>query len=217
MALVIEHSDEVANILSYYDSATEAQRADGQAWYPLAGRIVEAIASATDTDAVRVAYALSALSPRNPWRWNVADAYSYAAARKAGMTMPSATTFKRNQLAAWQALGQDGQPWKTAAPKVTAFVAAIMGAPEAVVIDTWAFRAATGRSPKGSEAGKASVYDRLAEAYTIAASVRGVEPRAMQAIVWLVVQTEGLASLRKGRHDLSFKAGTPDFVRELLS
>jgi hypothetical protein len=209
------HGDMVTAIVGYYDSASPAQRADGQAWYPLAQGIVEAIGKATNTDVVKVAYALAALSPRNPWRWNVADCYSYCAARRAGLTMPKATTFKRNQVAAWTALGQDGQPWLSAAPKVNAFVAAIMGNPLSVVVDVWAVKAAT--HGLADYVGTDKRYLAVAAAYTEAAALRGVLPRDMQAIVWLVVQTEGLASSRTGRHDKAFKAGTHPLVVELLS
>ena len=210
------HGDLVTNILSVYDRATPEQRASGARWYPLAGTIVEAIAASTGTDPVRVCLALSALSPRNPWRWNVADCYSFAEARAQGRTMPRATTFKRNQLRAWAALGDGIMPWAGTAPKVRAFVKAIMGDSEAVVVDTWAYRIAVGTAPKrGSFAEK--LYEPIAHAYNVAANLRGVEPRSMQAITWLVAQTEGLATHRTGRHDLTFKAGTPDFVRALLA
>lgn len=210
-----DHQSMVTAIVGYYDSASDAQRADGQAWYPLAGDVVEAIAKATNSDAVKVAYALAALSPRNPWRWNVADCYSYCAARRAGLTMPKATTFKRNQAAAWQALSKDGQPWLSSAPKVNAFVAAIMGNPLSVVVDVWAVKAAT--HGVADYVGTDKRYAAVSAAYVEAASIRGVLPRDMQAIVWLVVQTEGLASSRTGRHDKAFKRGTHPMVVELLS
>lgn len=203
----------VENILATYHRATLEQRASGRRWYPLAGRIVEAIAADTRSDAVRVAYALSALSPRNPWRWNVADAYSFAEARQQGRTMPRATTFKRNQEAAWLALSSDTAPWCTAAPKVSAFVAAIMGNPLSVVVDVWAVRVALTEDRKTITL---SDYVDIAEAYKDAARAIGEQPRDMQAITWLVAQTEGLATHRTGRHDLTFKAGTPDVVRSMF-
>lgn len=210
------HEDMVEAIVRTYSRATLEQRDDGRNWYPLAGRIVQSIAEATGTNAVRIAYALAALSPRNPWRWNVADAYRFAAAHRAGEPMPSATTFKRNWHAAWRALDADGQPWVSAARKVTAFVAAINGDPSAVVIDVWAYRIAVGRTPRWN-AVKDSEFNAIVAAYEAAARALREEPRAVQAITWLVAQSEGLASKRVGRHDLAFKAGTPDFVKALLA
>lgn len=209
------HDDMVANILTYYRSASDQQLADGRHWYPLAGRIVAAIAAETHSDRAKVAYALAALSPRNPWRWNVADCYSYAAARAEGRTMPKATTFKRNQLAAWQALADDGQPWVTSAPKVTAFVKAVNGVEDAVVVDVWAVRIATGG--RRSEVRSDKDYADIAAAYVEAARQAHEKPRDIQAITWIVAQTEGLASHRVGRHDRTFKAGTSAFILLLMS
>lgn len=210
----LDHDVMVAAILAVYDRATPAQVSDGRAWYPLAGRVVAAIGDAVGINPTRVAYALSALSPRNPWRWNVADAYAFAAARAEGRTMPTATTFRRNQLNAWQALGQDAAPWATAAPKVNAFVAAILGDSSAVVVDTWAYRVALNTRPKGV---RGKEYGPIAEAYMAAAKLRNEAPAHMQAITWLVAQTEGLASHRRGRHDLAWKSGTPDWLKEAVS
>ena len=206
----------VDNILSYYDSSTEGQREAGAAWYPQAHKVASVISEATGVDVHRIVLAISALSPRNPWRWNIFDAYSFAVARINGRTMPSATTFKRNQLAAWRALDPSTDiVWYTSAPKVRAFVAAILGDVESVVVDTWAVRVATGGSK--SRVANDAEYAHVAHAYNVAANLRGVEPRAMQAITWLVAQTEGLASQRRGRHDLSFKAGTPDWLKEAIA
>lgn len=214
MSNSLDHGDMVHNILSYWQAATPEQHEEGAAWYGKAGRIVDAIAHEAGMPASRVAFALAALSPRNPWRWNVADCFAYATARKAGMTMPKATTFKRNQLRAWKALGQDGSPWDSEAPKVTAFVAAILGDSYAVVVDQWAYRVAT---LARSKAISPKAYRAVAAAYIEAAALAGTTPSTMQAVTWLVAQSEGLASLRAGRHDLTFKAGTHEFVKELLS
>lgn len=210
----LNHGDMVANIVDTYQRASTDQLVAGRQWYPAARKLVEAIGFQTDTDTQRVCFALAALSPRNPWLWNVADTYSFAVARKAGRTMPTATTFKRNQRRAWEALGNTVAPWTTKARKVNAFVAAIMGDSSAVVVDTWAYRVAT--TVKAKDAVRDGEYMLVAAAYEAAARITGETPRDLQAITWLVAQTEGLASLRKGRHDLSFKAGTPDFVKDLL-
>ncbi len=203
------------SILAVYDSATGDQKVAGRAWYGVAGNVVTAIADQTGIVEERIAYALAALSPRNPWRWNVADTYCFAVAAGSGGDMPSATTFKRNQRAAWRALADGGQPWLSAALKVRAFVRAVTGDADAVVVDVWAYRVAKGVSP--DRAVKAGEYGPIADAYRQAAALRGESPSSMQAITWLVAQTEGLATRRTGRHDLAFKAGTPEFVKGLFS
>lgn len=211
---ILDHGDMVANIIDAYRRASAEQSLAGRQWYPAAYRLVESIADATGINTERITFAIAALSPRNPWRWNVFDAYSFAAARAEGRTMPRATTFKRNWARAWQALDYGQDPWTSAAPKVRAFVAAINGDTESVVVDQWAYRVATTKSVKAI---KGSVYDRVATAYVHAARLTGETPRDLQAITWLVAQTEGLASHRSGRHDLAFKAGTPEWMKEALS
>lgn len=208
-----DHTAMVDSILAVYDRATPAQCEAGRFWYDDARAIANVIADASGIAVDRIVFAIAALSPRNPWRWNIADAYAFAMARAEGRTMPRATTFKRNWLRAWQALGQEGDPWVTEAPKVRAFVQCIMGDAEAVVVDTWAYRVAVGEKP---HVVRPKDYQPIAHAFNVAANLRGELPAHMQAITWLVAQTEGLASHRTGRHDLAFKAGTPDQLKELL-
>lgn len=213
---IADHADMVANILAYWDSATPVQREAGARWYPEAGKLATLIAEQTGIDTRRVVLAIAALSPRNPWRWNVFDAYSYAVARTEGRVMPRATTFKRNQAAAWKALDPTTEtPWLTSAPKVRALVEAILGDTDSVVVDTWAVRVATFGSKR--RVATDADYAEVAHAYNVAANLRGVEPATMQAVTWLVVQSEGLATFRRGRHDLAFKTGTPDWLKEALA
>lgn len=207
--------DMVANILSYYRSATQEQLQAGRGWYPAAESLAHVISRATGTDLRRVVLAIAALSPRNPWRWNVFDAYAFAEARAEGRTMPRATTFHRNSAAAWRALDPATEtPWLTTAPKVKAFVSAILGDGESVVVDTWAVRVATAfvKSRVATDA----EYAYVAHAYNVAANLVHHEwPRDLQAITWLVARTEGTALIRPSNAD-TFKAGTPEFLREAL-
>ena len=203
-----------AAIVATYASATDAQRDAGRAWYPAAGAIARAIAEHADADAERVAYVMAALSPRNPWRWNVQDAFAFIVAAAEGRERPSATTFEVNRDRAWRvATGAESDPWTTAAPKVRAFVAAILGDASSVVVDTWAMRVAT-------DGALHDVTDReyadVAAAYHAAALALGVAARDVQAVTWTVAQDAGLASSRRGRHDLTWKRGTAPFVRALF-
>jgi hypothetical protein len=209
------HGDMVDAIVVMYDHATPSQVYDGERWYAVAGRIVEAIAAETTTDTMRVAYALAALSPRNPWAWNVADAYAFAAAAAEGADMPTATTYGANQRAAWAALTSDEIPWTGTALKVRAFVSAVMGDEHSVVVDVWAMRVVT--NGERSEPRSVGVYRRVAYAYTEAARVLGVTPCTVQAVTWLVAQSAGLGSKRRNRHDRTCKRGTHPFVLDLLA
>ncbi len=201
-------------IVVTYRRATAAQLYDGEHWYGVARNIVDAIAAETTIDPTRVACALAALSPRNPWAWNVADAFAFASATWQGGEMPSATTYGANRRAAWAALTSDELPWASLALKVRAFAGAIMGNEWSVVVDVWAMRVVT--NGERSEAKSTGVYRRVAHAYTEAATVLGVTPCTAQAVTWLVAQSEGLGSTRRNRHDQTCKRGTPAFVRRLL-
>jgi hypothetical protein len=210
-ANVADHGDMAAAIIETYGRADDAQCIAGRAWYGTAGRMVRSIAVDAGMPAERVAHALAALSPRNPWRWNVADAYVFATAAAADPSgpIPAATTFRVNRARAWAALTLGHTAWATAAPKVTTFVAAILGDHGSIVIDTWAVRVATRGALTDVTDGE---YDRVARAYRDAAAMVGETPSAMQAITWIVAQTDGLASSRRGRHDMTFKRGTPERV-----
>lgn len=211
----LQHGDMVAAIIETYAAADDAQRASGRAWYGTAGRMVRSIAADTRTDAERVALALSALSPRNPWRWNVADAYVFATAARTDPAgaIPTATTFNVNRERAWCALTTGDASWATRAPKVRAFVAAILGDHGSVVVDVWAMRVAT-RGTRDSVTDRE--YDAVAAAYRDAAAMVGETPSAVQAITWIVAQSAGLGSNRRGRHDETFKRGTPPAVIALF-
>lgn len=208
-----DRGDMVANIIAARARATEAQVEAGRAWYPAASKIVSAIADATHTADHRVAHALAALSPRNPWRWNVADAFAFAAASAEGRTMPKATTFNRNRDAAWRALKADGQPWLSSAPKVRNFVAAILGDMSAIVVDTWAVRVATDGSKDRVATDRE--YYAVAHAYRQAAEQLGESPTELQAITWLVARTEGTATLTRSNSH-TYKAGTPMWLAALV-
>lgn len=213
----LDHGDMVNNILAYWDSASPDQIEAGARWYRQAGDIVRLIADQTGCDVPSVALTLSALSPRNPWNWNVADTYAFASAAAEGRTMPKATTFSRNREAGWRAItGQD--VWLTAAPKVTAFVRAILGEEDSVVVDTWAARVATAGTVSNSKGHTVTPkeYKAIAHAYVVAANLRGVPPSTMQAVTWLVARTEGTAVVKRSRHANTFKAGTPAWLMTAL-
>jgi hypothetical protein len=206
----------IDEIVATYERATPGQKAAGTSWYPDARSIVDVISAASGIDSHRVTHALAALSPRNPWAWNVADAYAFAMAAACGDPGPPlATTYSKNRVNAWDALTGDGAPWTTAAPKVRAFVRAIMGGTDSVVVDVWAVRVATGGLR--SEVRNVGDYRAIATAYSEAARILGVAPRDLQAITWLVASEAGLGSKRKSKIGLTCKRGTPAFLRHLLA
>jgi len=213
-------ADHVRAIIESYYHASDAQCAAGRAWYPFARTIVESIAEWSGMAPERVAAALAALSPRNPWMWNVQDAAAFAHAAGFGDPMPdSATTFGANARTAWAILTGTAD-WRTSAPKVRAFTRAIMGDASAVVVDVWAVRVAT-RGARDTVRNDAD-YGALASAYrTAAATLRNdhirITPRDLQAVTWLQAQSAGIGSRRQGRHTRSLKRGTLAIVALLLT
>lgn len=208
-------------ILATYQRASSADIATGRDWYPSAGRIVRAIAAEANACGVRsmpperVASAVAALSPRNPWYWNIADAHAFALAAASDGPMPTATTFSANARRAWSMLrGDSGADWSTEAPKVRAFVRAIMGDADSVVVDVWAMRVATGGLRDAVRPGE---YAAVAGAYRDASGIVGESPCDLQAITWLIGQREGMGSARIGRHDRTLKRGTAPIIAELLT
>lgn len=204
----------VSAIVATYHRASPEQVASGIAWYPSALDIVTRIADEASADVARVTYALAALSPRNPWLWNVADVYAFAMAARYGRPMPKATTFTRNAQLAWRALHDSREPWTSAAPKVKAFVNAILGDMDSVVVDVWATRVATEGRISAVPTGR---YDEVADAYRIAARHLGITPRTVQAVTWLVAQQDGQGSRRNGRHDRHPKRGTHPRIVTMLT
>lgn len=184
----------------------------GRDWYPAARRIVDALADWSGMAPDRLAAMVAALSPRNPWRWNVQDAAAFAVAIMANGEMPTATTFGQNRRTAW-AFGHGDADWKSAAPKVRSFVANIMGDTNAVTVDVWAIRVAT----RGTvSAVRKSQYETVAEAYRTVAAEVGMTPRDLQAVVWTMAVRTGLGQARKSTHSKACKRGTFDIVRTLV-
>jgi hypothetical protein len=155
----------------------------------------------------RVAAAIAALSPRNPWTWNVQDAAAYAFAVANGHDMPTATTFGANRRNAWAFLNGT-HDWTSSALKVRSFVSNIMGDLNAVTVDVWAIRVATGGLLDAVP--NDATYIMVANAYREAARIVGETPRDLQAITWLIAQTADNRAVKRP------KRGTFDVVLDAL-
>jgi hypothetical protein len=201
-----DHETMVANIVATFERASASQVERGRVWYRAANCIVSEIGLLTETPTHIVAYVLAALSPRNPWAWNVADAYAFCTAFADSQPMPTATTFKRNARNAWVALEERRYPWRGPALKVRAFVDAIMGECNAVVVDTWAARVAT--NGEVDYVPGVGAYRAIAAAYSDAARRVHMLPVEVQAITWLVAQSGGI--------NRPPKSGTPSVVIAML-
>lgn len=202
------------SIRAIFDQSTPDDRTAGEAWYPGAQAIAERIAAESGLPLDRVAAAIAALSPRNPWYWNVQDAAAFSLAAASGQAMPSATTFGANRERAWSLLHGESD-WATAALKVRSFVANICGDPDSVTVDVWAIRVAT--MGEQSTVKNDAQYREVADAYRAVAADLGLAPRDLQAITWVVAERIGLGSNRRGRHGQTLKRGTFPWVADLLA
>lgn len=206
--------DYSANIRGIFHLATAADIDAGREWYPTAGRLAAAIGDRTGHGADRIAAAMAALSPRNPWAWNVQDTAAVAEYAANGGDLPKVTTFGQNRDRAIAFL-LGAADWSSAALKVRSFVANICGDVDAVTVDVWAIRVATGGAC--STVKNAGVYRDVAAAYRTVAAELGFSPRDLQAITWIVAERIGLGSNRRGRHTATLKRGTFGWVADLLT
>jgi hypothetical protein len=192
----------VARLERIWQDCPAATRAQGADWYPAAERIARAIAAEgpPGIGPARAAAVIAALSPRTRWADNLA--YARAALRAAqraygsflgdlaleGLvwteTEPYGLTDGRRK--AIRILAGERPLDVLGGPKTRAFFRNITGDTRAVTVDVWAARAACGRWQPTPPNGRR--YERIARAYQAAADRLGLEPRTLQAAVWIHVR-----------------------------
>jgi hypothetical protein len=185
---MIVESGSVDNLLAWYRRATPEQVAAGRAWYGAAHDICESITRETGIDTRIVAAVVSALSPRNKWNRNLVDARNLCHAYVRGWRPEDVTvcTFNTNRAKAWRFLEQHA--W-TNGPKTTAFVDNIYHPTTStrVTVDVWAVRAYC-NDLSTDAAITPKQYATIEAAYIEAATIVGIRPMDLQAIVWTVVR-----------------------------
>lgn len=182
-------SDYVGNILECYDRATDAERANGGAWY------VEAQALAVDMagDAWVGAGVLAALSPMQGWDINVRQARRACEAGTALGHSPALHTKAMTNLADRILKGE--HPLDVLkGDKTRAFAAAIAtgGKSDIATIDRHAHDIAVASldfTDNTRKIGK-RLYREMAAAYSEAAAIAGISVNEMQAITWVVWRRE---------------------------
>jgi hypothetical protein len=155
--------------------ATFGQIEQASKWYMDAERVAAEVARNLDTTLEVGATVVSAFSPRERWTNNVAKAISFSL----GRDVPG---FKNNMKMATNGLAMGFKALN--GPKTNAFAKAIAGDENAVVIDVWMLRALgiEKKSPTQSQ------YTEMAKAVTTVAMKYGMTPRAMQALIWIIVR-----------------------------
>jgi len=174
-------SDAERTLVAHYRDADEETAQLGSAWYRRSRVVARSLARANGVHLSVAAGVLAAISPRLRWSSNVACADALLAGR------PVTGVFSANLRKADRILAGERPMSVLGGDKVRAFYRAIMGDPNAVVLDVWMMRAAGWAKASLTP----SEYANLADALTAAAVREGVDPADFQAVVWTHVRGGG--------------------------
>ena len=168
-----------ARFIALLEEATFGQVEQAALWYADAEKVAHEVARNLDTTLEIGASVISAFSPRERWSSNVEKAVAFSLGKK--------VTGLSNNLKMAQAslhLGFDALK----GPKTNAFARAIAGDQNAVVVDVWMMRAAAidKDSPNKTQ------YAEVSQAVRDVAKSRGMTPRTMQALLWILVRGSAL-------------------------
>lgn len=178
------------NIIETYGRATDAQKAKGMQWYPVAHDLADMLA---DGDVRKGAGVIAALSANKSWSENTKIATRALGSGKATGHVRDALT-KATRIMN----GADPADVLPMGAKTGNFYRCILDPtdPEPVCVDRHAHDVAVGKAYGNDDRGLSSKgrYAALAGAYRTAAERLGILPQELQAITW-VVQVESLRGL----------------------
>lgn len=186
----------VRRICRAYRATSAEHLAAGLGWYAEAARVAAEI---TPDDPQRASGVIAALSPRCQWSTNQAFARVLIACADANLPVPAVhTTEMRGQ--AWRIANGEHALAVLNGPKVRAFFSNITGDTDAVTVDVWAVKVATGLTGDAAvrAIGTPARYRAVADAYRRAAQILKVTPREVQAATW--VAARGIKSSDAGFH-----------------
>lgn len=183
------------NVLAVYQLANTADIVQGSAWYRDANIIASRLARKYEISERQVIGVIAALSPRNKWERNVADAENLIrvfTADPESVDSVKVCTFGRNKAKAIEIL-QLSEPVREeqvlgilSGPKLQEFYGCIIGVHDEVCIDGHAYSIWAG--DRITLANVPSIGKKLREkikvAYCRAAQEVDVTPAQMQAITW---------------------------------
>ncbi len=155
--------------------ATFGQVEQASKWYLDAERVAHEVARNLDSDLEVGASVVSAFSPRERWTNNVQKAIAFSLGQTV-VGLPNNLKMAKKALV----LGFDSLNGQ----KTNAFARAIAGDESAVVIDVWMLRALGIEKKTPTQA----QYVEMARAVKKVAIELGMTPRAMQALIWIVVR-----------------------------
>lgn len=177
----------VRRILLAWKGARSEDLASGLAWYQRA----QDAAKDAHPNGLIGAGVIAALSPRTGWKQNKIWAKRVCEYALNGSEYPPQVSTYQRLDKAWQIANLENPTSEQIlailnGPKTCRFFRNITGDSQAVTIDVWAQRIATGvdsnKPPRGEQ------YNNLERGYQKAASILGVAPRDVQAAVWCSVR-----------------------------
>lgn len=185
----------VRRVLATYRRATPAELSGGIDWYATAQAAAGEIYPERPDIAAGV---IAALSPRAQWSVNLMWARAVVHAARNGLPCPAVHTRTMRAIAWDIATGVRTYSEALKGPKTSRFARAIdptVADLSAVTVDAWAARTAEGAdSPShnhnGAVAPKGARYALIERAYQRAAEIIGADAALVQAVCWLVEQTE---------------------------
>ena len=184
-----------SHILATYNLATAAERVHGETWYPSALKVAKQLAQAYGVHEAEAAGVIAALSPRNKWERNLADAESLIAAWVAGgaeaARLTKVCTFTGNKEKAVRILEAgvltDADVLAIlSGPKLREFYSCIRGIND-VCIDGHAYSIWTGGRVTLADVPAIGVKLRreIKADYQAAADQAGIPASVMQATTWV--------------------------------
>lgn len=180
------HDQMVANILRVWHSATDTQREQGTHWYNEARDYAETMAAGSPYSVEQCAGVIAALSPQQDWAMNKRIALRCITAHAAGEPIPS-VHYAVQCAKVLRILEGEYAGAILKGPKENAFYNNILGSPEFVTVDRWAFKTATGTSLSENGGGiSRGAFKVLAAAYRAAGLALGVTLPTLQAVCWVV-------------------------------
>jgi len=182
------------NIEAVYQLANTLDRADGMAWYARANEIAVQLADRYEISLIQAAGVIAALSPRNKWERNVADAENLIrvwSIDPASADSVKVCTFGPNKAKAIRILNEAPQSDADvlailSGPKLQEFFLCIMGDPNEVCIDGHAYSIWAGDRitlQNVPSIGK-KLRQQIKQDYRRAAQDAGLTACQMQAVTW---------------------------------
>jgi hypothetical protein len=170
MKSYVDTYSEIAN------RATFGQIEQATKWYLDAETIAREVSTNLNVSLEIGATIVSAFSPRERWSRNVSNAIKFSLGKElTGVLGNNIRMANAGLTLGFEALKGS---------KTNAFAKAIAGNENAVVIDVWMLRALGIEKKTPSQ----SIYNEMANAVTAVAKAHGMTPRAMQALIWIVVR-----------------------------